>query len=213
MLSCNWVRRKYLIFQRRLEEIALRKTEQLKSRAPGSLRWAQGTAGATWEAHHAACNTHAFKHFWCVCSVAPLTCNSFPAVVTLYEWPLMKMAPSQYLGLLLHLGELYLLIAFPRHFSFPSPTSPPDLDRREASDLYFHFHDSHPWVIPSWLLPYKPLREKDAVMELLSIRLLQGFNLLRASNTAHHKCCIKNMEKKKKQKQKNKAAYYHRCWG
>jgi len=53
MLSYNWVRRKYLTFQRQLEEIALRKTEQLKSRAAGTLRLAQGAAGATWEAYHA----------------------------------------------------------------------------------------------------------------------------------------------------------------
>ena len=92
-------------------------------------------------------------------------CHSFPTVVAFYEEVFMKMAPSQYLGLLLHLGELYLLIAFLKHFQFPSPTTPPDLGRREASDFYFHVYNPHPCVTPSWLLPYKALREKGAVME------------------------------------------------
>lgn len=62
-----------------------------------------------------ACNMRAFRHFQYVFSVAPLS-NSFPTVVTFNEEVFMKMAPSQYLGLLLHLGELYLLIAFLKHF-------------------------------------------------------------------------------------------------
>lgn len=96
-----------------------------------------------------ACNMRAFRHFQYVFSVAPLMCHSFPTVVAFYEEVFMKMAPSQYLGLLLHLGELYLLIAFLKHFQFPSPTTPPDLGRREASDFYFHVYNPHPVSLPA----------------------------------------------------------------